>query len=83
MATREELLTEYALLMNFDAQGAEDFLAMPPEGQEQALANKRAEGWAGPQENAGSKMLLVLGTLATIAGDLTGIGGAIQFARSL
>ena len=83
MATRDELLTEYALLMNFDRQGAEDFLTLPPEGQKQALENKRAESWVGPTPGAGSRILLVLGELATIAGDLTGIGGAIQFARSL
>jgi len=53
-----------------------DFTSLPPDAQGAALAAYRAQGWAPPPDVVG-KMLQILGVAVQVAGDVTGVAGAV------
>jgi len=81
-ATPEEALAEFTRLTSGDLGDARDFLSMTPEQQAQTLDNYRHAGWRNSSNTIG-EIIAVLGVIGTVAGDLTGVGGAVSLFKSL
>lgn len=78
--TREECIAKIATLTNLTTQQVVDLLKLPLPALTDAMQEYADQDWTKPG-NTLDDVVAALGVLATVAGDLTGIGGLVQLLR--
>lgn len=75
--TADEIFFELAALApGWDRARWVTFCSLSPHLQADMLANEQAQDWTTPGSSSWSRVLVLLGLLATIAVDISGIAGA-------
>jgi hypothetical protein len=80
--TAADAFAELATLTTLSPDELRDFLSLPPAGQRVCLDAYRHMSWATSPDKLDT-IIKVLGIMATIVGDLTGIGGAIGLFQTI